>query len=476
MTFWNRSIATVLPRLAKNSRVNVKGRKNDRAVVSLTRRWNTSSSTGQHLSPVWGHLTTMQPVRGEGIYLYDADGTRYSDFTSGIGVTNLGHCHPKVVSAIQEQANHLLFGQMNVVVTPQFVELSEKLHEISPEGIDSFFFANSGAEATEAAVKLARHASGKTNIVVMNGSYHGRTTQCMAMTTSKYIYRENYAPLPGNIHVTPFPSSYYYGWDEKTTIDFCKKELNRLVLSQTSPDETAAIFVEPVLGEGGYIPVPNEFMKFLREFCDKHEILLVMDEIQSGFGRTGKMFAVEHSGVKPDIMVMAKGLGSGMPISAVGASTELMAKWKTGTHGGTYGGGNAVVAKAALATIDTMLEENIISRAAERGKYLMTKLRGVQDRNPILGDVRGLGLMVGTEFTDTVTGEPAGDIAKAVRTGCIDNNLLILSCGTNDHVIRWIPPLVVTEAQIDEAVNIFERAVKDATGYDSSEDEGELLA
>jgi len=193
-------------------------------------------------------------------------------------------------------------------------------------------------------------------------------------------------------------------------------------------------------------------------------------------GRTGKMFAVEHSGVKPDIMVMAKGLGSGMPISAVGASTELMAKWKTGTHGGTYGGGNAVVAKAALATIDTMLEENIISRAAERGKYLMTKLRGVQDRNPILGDVRGLGLMVGTEFTDTVTGEPAGDIAKAVRTGCIDNNLLILSCGTNDHVIRWIPPLVVTEAQIDEAVNIFERAVKDATGYDSSEDEGELLA
>lgn len=415
----------------------------------------------------------MMPVRGEGIYLYDADGTRYSDFTSGIAVTNLGHCHPKVVSAIQEQAGTLQFGQMNIVMTPQFVELSERLHEITPDGIDSFFFANSGAEATEAAVKLARHASGKRNIVVFNGSFHGRTAQCMAMTTSKYIYRENYAPLPGGIHVTPFPHSYHYGWTEKDTIDFCMRELRRLVLSQTSPEETAAIFVEPVLGEGGYVPVPNEFMKQLRTFCDEHEILLVMDEIQSGFGRTGKMFAVEHSGVKPDIMVMAKGLGNGMPISAVGASSELMSKWKTGTHGGTYGGGNAVVASAALATIDAMLEENIPARAAARGEYLMAKLRDMQARNPIIGDVRGLGLMVGTEFTDPVTGEPAGEIAAAVRTKCVESNMLILSCGTYENVIRWIPPLVVTEAQIDEAVEIFERAVKDATGSDATSDEEE---
>lgn len=480
MTLWNRSIVTALSRLGG---VNAIGSSSNGRVIGgylmMRRRWNSTTNTktstkgtGQHLSSVWSHLTTIQPVRGKGIYLYDADGTKYSDFTSGIGVTNLGHCHPKVVSAIQEQVTKLHFGQMNVVMTPQFIELSEKLYDITPDGIDSFFFANSGAEATEAAVKLARHASGKTNIVVFNGSFHGRTTQCMAMTTSKYIYRENYAPLPGNIHVTPFPHSYYYGWDEKTTIDFCMKELHRLVVSQTSVEETAAIFVEPVLGEGGYVPVPNEFMKLLREFCDKHEILLVMDEIQSGFGRTGKMFAVDHSGVKPDIMVMAKGLGNGMPISAVGASTELMSKWKTGTHGGTYGGGNAVVAKAALATIDAMLEENIPARAADRGEYLMTKLRGVQDRNPILGDVRGLGLMVGTEFTDPITGEPAGDIAKAVRTGCIENNLLILTCGTNDHVIRWIPPLIVTEAQIDEAVDVFERVINDVTDYFSSDEEG----
>jgi len=466
MTLLHRSIANALPRFATNS-------VSKNVYITNAKRFLSSSqaSSGQHLSPVWGHLTTIQPVKGEGIYLWDAEGTRYTDFTSGIGVTNLGHTHPKVAQAIRDQAGQLHFGQMNVVVTPQFIELSEKLHDITPDGINSFFFANSGAEATEAAVKLARHASGKTNIVVFNGSFHGRTAQCMAMTTSKYIYRENYAPLPGGIHVTPFPHSYMYGWDEDETIDFCMKELERLVLGQTSPEETAAIFVEPVLGEGGYVPVPNAFMEKLRSFCDQHEILLVVDEIQSGFGRTGKMFAIEHSGVKPDILVMAKGLGNGMPISAVGASHELMAKWKTGTHGGTYGGGNAVIAKAALATIDAMQDENIPERAAARGEYLMDKLRGVKDRNPIIGDVRGLGLMVGTEFTDPSSGKPAGDIAAAVRSSCIENNLLILSCGTYENVIRWIPPLVVTEAQIDDAVGIFEQAVRDATGYVSSEDE-----
>jgi len=462
MAFLHRSSANALSRLANN--IN-----NNRGTVF--NRVLRNFSSGQHLSPVWGHLTELKPVRGEGIYLWEKDGTKYTDFTSGIGVTNLGHTHPKISEAIKEQADQLHFGQMNVVMTPQFIELSEKLHNITPDGIESFFFANSGAEATEAAVKLARHASGKKNIVVFNGSFHGRTAQCMAMTTSKYIYRENYAPLPGGIHVTPFPYSYHYGWDEETTIEFCMKELERLVLGQTSPEETAAIFVEPVLGEGGYVPVPNAFMEKLRNFCDSHNILLVVDEIQSGFGRTGKMFAVEHSGVKPDILVMAKGLGNGMPVSAVGASHELMAKWKKGTHGGTYGGGNAIVARAALATIETMQEENIPEKAREMGDYLMGELSGVKDRHPIIGDVRGIGLMVGTEFTDPSSGKPAGDVAAAVRSSCIEKNLLLLSCGTYENVIRWIPPLVVTKEQIDEAVSIFEQAVKDATGYVSSEDE-----
>lgn len=428
---------------------------------------SASTSAGEHLSPVWGHLTDMQPVKGEGIYLWDSEGGRYTDFTSGIGVTNLGHTHPNITKAIVDQAQHMHFGQMNVVMTPQFVELSERLHQITPPSIESFFFANSGAEATEAAVKLARHASGKTNIVVFSGSFHGRTAQCMAMTTSKYIYRENYAPLPGGIHVTPFPYSYHYGWDEARTVDFCMEELERLVLAQTSPEETAAIFVEPVLGEGGYVPMPINFLERLRDFCDRHKILMVVDEIQSGFGRTGKLFAIEHSGVKPDILVMAKGLGNGMPISAVGASHEIMSKWKKGTHGGTYGGGNAIVASAALATIETMLNEKIPQQAAETGKYLMTKLRGVQDKYPVIGDVRGQGLMVGTEFTEN--GKASKSIASKVQSLCLNENLLLLNCGTNENVIRWIPPLIVTMDQIDEAVDIFEHAVGEASAESADE-------
>ena len=430
----------------------------------IFRRWASSrASNGEYLSPVWGHLTNIQPVKGEGIYLWDAQGTKYTDFTSGIGVTNLGHTHPNITKAIQEQAEKLHFGQMNVVMTPQFIELSEKLYDITPEGIDSFFFANSGAEATEAAVKLARHASQKTNIVVFSGSFHGRTAQCMAMTTSKYIYRENYAPLPGGIHVTPFPNSYQFGWDEATTVDFCMQELEKLVLAQPSPDETAAIFVEPVLGEGGYVPMPTSFLEKVRVFCDQHDILLVVDEIQSGFGRTGKLFAIEHSGVQPDVLVMAKGLGNGMPISAVGASDALMRKWKKGTHGGTYGGGNAIVAKAALATIDTMLDQGIPQQAAQSGDHLMTRLREIQAKHPIIGDVRGLGLMVGTEFTDPDTGKPCKAVATNVQSLCLSENLLLLTCGTHENIVRWIPPLIVTKEQIDEAMSIFDRAVEIAT-------------
>ena len=449
--------------LLRNAIPKIHGNHPSRA-SRILRRWESSrASNGEYLSPVWGHLTNIQPVKGEGIYLWDAQGTKYTDFTSGIGVTNLGHTHPNITKAIQEQAEKLHFGQMNVVMTPQFIELSEKLYDITPDGIESFFFANSGAEATEAAVKLSRHASEKTNIVVFSGSFHGRTAQCMAMTTSKYIYRENYAPLPGGIHVTPFPNPYQFGWDEATTVDFCMQELEKLVLAQTSPDETAAIFVEPVLGEGGYVPMPTSFLEKLRVFCDQHDILLVVDEIQSGFGRTGKLFAIEHSGVQPDVLVMAKGLGNGMPISAVGASDALMRKWKKGTHGGTYGGGNAIVAKAALATIDTMLDQDIPQQAAQSGDHLMTRLRNIQAKHPIIGDVRGLGLMVGTEFTDPQTGKPSKTVAFKVQSLCLSENLLLLTCGTHENIVRWIPPLIVTKEQIDEAMSIFERAVEIVT-------------
>jgi len=410
------------------------------------------------LSSVWTHLTKVQPVRGEGIYLFDAAGNRYTDFTSGIGVVSTGHCHPEVVRAIREQAGNLIFGQMNCVIPEVTVRLSDKLNAITPEGIDRFFFANSGTEATEAAVKLAKSATERQHVIVFQGGFHGRTHLAMAMTTSKTAYRYKYQPLPAGIFVAPFPYSYYYGWDEETTVDFCIKQLDLLLHGQTAPDETAAIIIEPVLGEGGYVPAPASFLRHLRRICDQHEILLILDEVQSGFGRTGKMFCFQHADVLPDIIVMAKGLGSGLPISAVASSETVMNKWSPGTHGGTYGGGSAIPIAAASATIDVILREHLVENAAERGVQLTTGLWALQKRFSLMGDVRGPGIMVGVEFT-TADGQPDAVSAELVQRACLQKNLLLLMCGTYRNVIRWIPPLVVSEQQIDEALAIFEKSL-----------------
>jgi 4-aminobutyrate aminotransferase len=418
----------------------------------------TQTAAMDLLAPVWTHLTTMQPVRAQGAYFYDADGNSYLDFTCGIGVTNTGHCHPRVVDAIQKQAGQLIFGQMNVVISPAALALAAKLNEITPPRIDRFFFANSGAEAVEASVKLARQATGRRNIIVMQGSFHGRTHQTMAMTTSKYVYRHDYQPLPGAIFVAPFPYAYFFGWNEEQTIEFCLKQLDLLLHSQTAPDETAAIIIEPILGEGGYVPAPAGFLQELRRLCDRHGILLVLDEVQSGFGRTGKFFAFEHAGIEPDIIIMAKGLGSGMPISAIAARADLMARWEPGTHGGTYGGGNAIAAAAAAATIDVLRDEGLLDNATAMGDYLTGRLRTLQARFPVLGDVRGQGLMIGVEFTNA-QGEPDDATATRVLSACLAEKLLLLNCGSYKNVIRWIPPLIVTQEQIDTALDIFEAAL-----------------
>lgn len=415
----------------------------------------------KRLSPVWTHLTEIQPERAEGIYLYDAEGERYTDFTSGIGVLNTGHCHPNIVQAIREQTEKLIFGQMNIVVPPASVELAETLNKITPQAIDTFFFSNSGAEAVEASVKLARHATGKRNIVVFRGSFHGRTAQTMAMTTSKYIYRHDYQPLPSGIFVAPYPYSYYYGWDEEKTTEFCMQQLDFLIHGQTTPEETAAVIIEPVLGEGGYVPAPAGFLQKLRKFCTDNDILLVSDEVQSGFGRTGKFFAYEHASIEPDIIVMAKGLGSGAPISGIASRRELMEKWKPGSHGGTYGGGSAIASAAAVATVHTLQNENLVENAAQRGQQLLTGLEKIQERYPVIGDVRGLGLMIATEFTHD--GKHDKKTAKAVQKLCLERNLLLLTCGTYGNVVRWIPPLVVTEKQIAEALGIFAQVLGEVT-------------
>ena len=411
----------------------------------------------QHISPVWSRIADIVVERGEGAYLFDVDGERYLDFTSGIGVTNTGHCHPRVVAAAREQVGKIVHAQINILYHTPLFRLADALLEVMPPGLDTFFFSNSGAEAVEGAVKLARHATGRSNVIVFQGSFHGRTNQTMAMTTCKTIYRRHYQPLAAGVFVAPYPYWYRYGWEPEETSRWCLKELRHLLVSQTAPSETAAVVIEPVLGEGGYVAPPPSFLPGLRKLCDEHGILLIADEVQSGFGRTGKFFAVEHFGIIPDVLLMAKGLASGFPLSGLAAPRALMDKWIVGSHGGTYGG-NAVSCAAAEATV-RVLQDGLVENAAQMGAVLMDGLRDIQSRHPVMGDVRGLGLMVGVEFTHA-DGSPATDVAKAVIARCQQNKLLLLSCGTYGNVVRWIPPLIVTREQIETALEIFERALE----------------
>jgi 4-aminobutyrate aminotransferase len=412
-----------------------------------------------HMSPVWTRIFPIEAERAEGSYIYGIDGRKYLDFTCGIGVTNTGHCHPKVVEAIRAQAGLFLHAQANIVVHKPMMELIAELRQIVDPAIDGFFFSNSGAEALEGAVKLARAASGKPNIIVFSGSFHGRTAMTMALTTSKIVYRNGYQPLPAGVFVTPYPYAYKLGMTEAKASEFCLGALEELLLSQTAPAETAAILMEPVLGEGGYVVPPAEFMKGLRDLCDRTGILMILDEVQSGFGRTGKWFAQDHFGIVPDIMTVAKGIASGLPLSGVFSRLDLMKKWQTGTHGGTYGG-NALACAAGVATIRAMREEDLPGNATRRGVQLMTGLRKLQEEYPIIGDVRGLGLMIGTEFTSKE--KPADkSIIKNIIHACEERGLLLLSCGTYDNVIRWIPPLIANEAQINDGLGIFAEALKE---------------
>lgn len=414
-----------------------------------------------HLSGVWFRVTDLEVVEGAGCIVRTADGSEYLDFTSGIAVTSTGHAHPKVVAAIQQQAAKIIHAQVNCYRHPLLEPLASKLAQVTPEGIDTFFFANSGAEATEAAVKLARQATGRPNVIVMDGSFHGRTMLTMAMTTSKTGYRAGYQPLPAGIFVAPFPRPFEWRVDEGEATDRALSALRRLLRSQTAPGETAAIVMEPVLGEGGYIPAPVDYVRGVRSLCDDHGILFVADEVQTGFGRTGRMFAIEHAGVTADIVVMAKGIASGFPISAIGARRELMDRWPTGAHGGTYGG-NVLGCAAALATIDVIVEEKLVDNAAARGAQLTDALLKSKANHPGVGDVRGPGLMVATEFVDR-NGAPDAARAAAVAQHCLrEHHVIFMNAGTDGNVIRWMPPLVVSAGEIDRAVAAFDAAL-DAT-------------
>ena len=408
-------------------------------------------TTPSHLSEVWFKVTDLQVESGHGCWVTTVDGTEYLDFSAGIAVVSTGHCHPHVVEAIQRQAERFIHAQVNVYRHDLLEPLAARLAEITPAGIERFFYANSGAEITEAAVKLARQATKRPNIIVFAGSFHGRTHLAMAMTTSKTGYRAGHSPLPSGVFVAPFPDPL--AEDAEAEVDRALDGLQHLLKSMTAPDETAAMILEPVLGEGGYIPAPARFIQGVVEICRQHGILFIADEVQSGFGRTGRMFAVEHFDVEPDIICMAKGIASGFPFAALGTTEELSARWPTGSHGGTYGG-NAIGCAAALATIEVVTAPGFMENVNERGEQLQRGLREIQAEDAGITQVRGLGLMIGTDFND-----PAR--VAAVQSRCLsEGHLIVMNAGTYGRTLRWMPPLIVNEREIDLALAAFGGAVK----------------
>jgi 4-aminobutyrate aminotransferase len=408
-------------------------------------------TTSSHLAPVWFQVTDLQVASGHGSWVTTVDGTEYLDFTAGIAVTSTGHCHPHVVEAIKRQADRFIHAQVNCYRHDLLEPLAARLASLAPGAIDTFFFANSGAEITEAAVKLAKQATGRPNVIVFSGSFHGRTHLAMAMTTSKTSYRAGHGPLPSGVFVSPFPSPV--AADTEAEIDHCLFGFRHLLKAQTAPAETAAVIMEPVLGEGGYVPVPPRFLEGVVDTCREHGILFIADEVQSGFGRTGRMFAVEHYGLEPDIVCMAKGIASGFPFAALGAPAAVMARWPVGSHGGTYGG-NPIGCAAAMATIDVLTADGFLDNVVARGEQLRSGLREIQAGDAGVVDVRGLGLMNAVQFAD-----PAR--VAAVSRHCLEEGrLLLMNAGTYGDSLRLMPPLVVTAQEVQIALDALAAAVK----------------
>jgi 4-aminobutyrate aminotransferase len=414
------------------------------------------------LSPRITPATTAIATHGSGVWLETADGRRVLDFTAGIGVTSTGHAHPKVVEAVRAQAGRVLHSHYNTMQHAAMHELTDRLAEKMPAGLDTLFYSTAGTEAIESAVRMARQATGRPRVIAMQGGYHGRTVGAASLTTSGTAFHAGLQPLMSGVAFAPFPYAYRYGWDEATTTRFCLRELDHVLATQSSPADTAAILVEPILGEGGYVPAPEGFLEGLRERCDAHGMLLILDEVQAGVGRTGRFWGHQHHEVVPDMIVTAKGLASGVPLSAVAASYEVMDGAWAGSQGGTYGG-NALACAAAIATLEVIEEEGLEANAAARGEQLKDRLRKLQAEQPSVGDVRGRGLMVGLETSDE-QGRPAPEVAGAVQRACEAKDLLVLLCGPYKNVLRFVPGLVVDEREIDQAADIVAEAFAEVTG------------
>ena len=413
-----------------------------------------SDPAHSHHSNVWARTTDLRVVRGHGCDVVDVNGHEYLDFTAGIAAASTGHAHPKVVQAIADQAAKFVHAQLNVYTHDLIEPLSDELAHITPESIDTFFYANSSDEVMETAIKVAKHATGRHNVVVFDGAFHGRTLLTMAMSSSRAIDRAGYGPFPPGVFVAPFPDPHVS--DQEAEISRALRGLDRLLQTQVVPEEVAAIVIEPVISERGYIPTPKGFITGLAERCREYGILFVADEVQSGFGRTGRMFAIEEHDVEPDMLCMAKGIASGFPFAALGMRRSIDDTWRTGSQGGSANG-NPIGCAAALATIEVLTEPGFLDNVQARGRQLIDALRELQQLDGAMRYVRGRGLMVATEFDSP-------ERAEAIVQHCLDeSNVILMMAGTRNRTIRWMPPLVVTSAEIDRAVKAFSDAIR-ATG------------
>ena len=401
------------------------------------------------IAPVITWDSDLEIVESEGIWVTDAEGERFMDFSCGIAVTNLGHRHPHVVAAVQRQLDQVWHAG-SVFKYQSMADAAERLREITPEPIDTFFFMNSGAEAVEASVKLSRKTTGRPGVIVFRGGFHGRTMGSVTYTTSNAKYREGYQPLLPSVFLTPFPHPFHWGMTMDEATDLCLDELRRLFRHQVVPGEVACFLVEPLQGEGGYFPAGERFLGRLRELADEHGIMLIHDEVQTGFGRTGDWFTGKVYGIEPDILVMGKGIANGLPLSAVGASRAVMDRFPPGSHGTTFGG-NPISCAAAAANIEALA--GVIPHTGALSEHAFARFRDLQQRHPTIGDVRGLGLMIGVELVGR-DGKPDPAPWKHVKAHALREHLLILNCGPDGNIIRFIPPLIVTRAELDRAIDI----------------------
>lgn len=416
---------------------------------------------GPNMSPVLGRYMDRSWSHGIGHRLYDTAGRGYLDFANGIAVTALGHAHPRVTAAVHAQVDRLMGPVHAIGFAESTVTLAAMLAATFPDPLDAVLFLNSGSEAIDGAIKLARRTTGRPAILAFRGAFHGRTIGATSVTSSSLNYRRGYEPLLPSVYQLPFPAAYRdFDDDEDAATEACLAHLDDLFATTVAPSAVAAILIEPVQGEGGYYPAPARFLRALRAVCDEHGILLICDEVQSGFGRTGEMWAFQHAGIVPDVVCLAKAIANGLPLSAIVTSRDLQERWGRGAHGTTYGG-NPVACAAGVAILEVIRDERLVENARLRGAELSGGLRELMAEFPAIGDVRGPGLMIGVELVkDRATREPDGALVDVVTARAADAGLLLLSCGIAHQAIRWIPPLDVTVGEIEEALGIFEGALR----------------